>query len=174
MDGPSISKHFLVYCCKPFKKPGHDYDKKNLRTVNENLLRHYANLHVGDKLYDGCHKATIKLPVILTQQEGWYSDSSKSQDDLNVPEVPLTPEKIEVIEALNKCLSAIEETPIKRKRLTEKHYQETKMKKVTEAFRTKILNLSPSTSQPGAVKNYDNEIINQLKENFNDDYRQKC
>ncbi|GBM27760.1 hypothetical protein AVEN_244135-1, partial [Araneus ventricosus] len=159
---------FLVYCCNPFKKPGHGYHKKNLRTVNENLLRHNANLHVGNKLCDGCHKATLKLPVILTRQEGWHSDSSKSQDDLNVPEVPLTPEKIETIETLNKSLTAIEETPIKRKRLTEKHNPETKIKKVTEAFRKKLLNLSPSTSQPDTAKNYDNEIINQLKEKFND------
>ncbi|GBN26715.1 hypothetical protein AVEN_56151-1 [Araneus ventricosus] len=134
MDEPSTSKHFLVYCCNPIKKPGHDYHKKNLRIVNENLLRHNANLHVGDKLCDGCRKATIKLPVILTPQEGWYSDSSKSQDDLNVPEVPLTPEKIEAIEALNKSLTAIEETPIKRKCLTEKQYPETKIKKAMEAF----------------------------------------
>ncbi|GBM79391.1 hypothetical protein AVEN_32995-1 [Araneus ventricosus] len=121
MDEPSTSKHFLVYCCNPFKKPGRDYHKKNLRTVNENPLRYKANLHVGNKLCYGCRKATLKLPAILTQQEGWYSDSSKSQDDLNVPEVPSTLEKIEAIEALNKSLTAIEETPIKRKSLTEKH-----------------------------------------------------
>ncbi|GBL97431.1 hypothetical protein AVEN_170533-1 [Araneus ventricosus] len=154
---------FWYIVVTPFKKHGYDYHKKNLRTVNEYLLRYNANLHVGDKLCDGCHKATLKLPVILTQQEGWFSDSSKSQDDLNVPEVPLTSEKIEAIEALNKSLTAIEETPIKRK-----HYPETKIKKVMEAFRTKILNLSSSTSQPDTVKNHNNEIINQLKEKFND------
>lgn len=38
---------------------------------------------------------------------------------------------------------------------------------MTEAFRTKVLNLSPGTSDSDAVKNNDNEVINQLKEKFN-------
>lgn len=48
-----------------------------------------------------------------------------------------------------------------------KKYPDEKIKKVTEAFRTKVLNLSPGTSDSDAVKNNDNEVINQLKEKFN-------
>ncbi|KAF5276899.1 hypothetical protein FQA39_LY06450 [Lamprigera yunnana] len=122
---------------------GHDYHKKNLISVNKNILRHNANLHEGDKLYNECRKATLKLPDILTQYEGWYTDSSESQDALNISKVPLTPEKIEAIDTLHKSLTALQETPIKRKRLTVKYYPETKIKKVPEAFRTKMLNLTP-------------------------------
>ena len=38
---------------------------------------------------------------------------------------------------------------------------------MTEAFRTKVLNLSPGTSDSDAIQNNDNEVINQLKEKFN-------
>ena len=38
---------------------------------------------------------------------------------------------------------------------------------MTESFQTKVLNLSPGTSDSDAVKNNDNEVINQLKEKFN-------
>lgn len=48
-----------------------------------------------------------------------------------------------------------------------KKYPDEKIKKVTEAFRTKVLNLSPGTSDSDAIKNNDNEVINQLKEKFN-------
>lgn len=173
MDEPSTSKNFLVYCCNPFKKPGHNYYKKNLRSINESILRHNAILHKGEKICDGCRKAVLKLPEIVTEQEDLHSDSSQSQYDLNLPEVPVpntlsTPEKIEAIEALNKSLTAMKETPIKKKRLTERKYPEAKIKKVTEALRTKILNVNPHTTDSDAAKNYYNEIINQLKEKFND------
>ena len=43
---PSTSKHlFMVFYCNPFKKPGHNYyKKKNLRTVNDNILKYNHNL----------------------------------------------------------------------------------------------------------------------------------
>lgn len=125
MGEPSQTKHFSVYCCNPFKKAGHYYYKKSLRPVNENVLKRNANLREGDKICCGCRKAVLKLPEIPTEQEELHSDSSESQYDLNVPEVQVqntcsTPEKVEAIEALNKSLAAIDETPIKRKRLSEK------------------------------------------------------
>lgn len=127
MDNTSTSKQFLVYCCNLFKKPDHNYYKKSLKSVNENILRHNADLYESKKICDGCRKVTLKLPGISTQQESWHSDSSESQDDFNVPEVPSTLEKIELIKALNKSLNDIEKKLIKRKRLTEKHYPETKI-----------------------------------------------
>lgn len=172
MDEPSTStsKHFTVYCCNPFKKPDHNYYRKNLRSVNENILRRNANLHKCDKICDGCRKAVLKLPEILTE-ESLHSDSLESQD-LNVPEiyVPVelsTPQKKETIESLNRSLIAMEETPIKTKRLIEKKYPEAKIKKVTDALRTKVLNLNPGSSSSDSTEYFDSEIIKQLKEKFN-------
>lgn len=82
----STSKHFTVHCCNPFKKPDHNYYRKNLRSVNENILRRNANLHKCDKICDGCRKAVLKLPEISTE-ESLNSDSSESEDYLSVPEI---------------------------------------------------------------------------------------
>lgn len=167
----STSKHFTVYCCNPFKKPDHNYYRKNLRSVNENILKRNVNLNKCDKICDGCRKAVLKLPENLTE-ETLHSDSSDSQDDLNVPEIHVpvelsTPQKKEAIESLNRSLIAIEETPIKTKRLTEKKYPEAKIQKVTDAFRTKILDLNPCSSSFDSAECFDCEIIKQLKEKFN-------
>lgn len=113
----------------------------------------------------------LKLPEIVTE-ESLHSESSESQEDLNVPEIHVpvevsTPQKKEAIESLNRSLIAIEETPIKTKRLSEKKYPEAKIKKVTDAFRTKVLNLNPSSSSSDSAEYVDSEIIKQLKEKFN-------
>lgn len=147
-----------VYCCNPFKKLGHDYHKKNLRTVNENILKRHERIVVGDKICDNCRKAVMQLRF---EEEETEPEGAYRREEVGL--LVSTPEKEQAIESLNDSLGLIDETPVKKKRLSEKKYPEKKLKKVTEALRIKILGLSPEHSdQP----NYDSEIINQLKEKF--------
>lgn len=151
-----------VYCCNPFNKLGHDYHKKNLRTVNDNILKRHSEIVAGNKICDNCRKAVLQLPV----EHGISQELETEQEDGTEREQFLlsTPEKDHAIESLNESLGLIDETPVKKCRLSEKKYPENKLKTVSEAFRTKILGLSPENPvQP----NYDSEIISQLKEKFN-------
>lgn len=144
-----------VYCCNPFKQLGHDYHKKNVRTVNDNIVKRHKDIVEGDKICDSCRKAVLKLPEITFEPE-----DVEEEDEFNLS----TPEKLEAIEVLNTSLTLIDETPVKKKRLNEKKYPENKIKKITEAFRTKILGLS--AEETVQAPNYDSEIISQLKEKF--------
>lgn len=153
-----------VYCSNPFKHSGHKYHKKNLRTVNDNLLKRHGGIVAGDKICDSCRKAILKLPLQEPETESEQPETESEQTNEREELLLSTPEKEQAIESLNESLSLIDETPVKKKRLTEKKYPENKLKKVTEAFRTKILGLSPDNP---VEANYDSEIINQLKEKFN-------
>lgn len=57
-----------------------------MTSVNESTWRCNANLHKCDEIWDGCHKAALKLPKILTE-DSLHSDSSESRDRFNVAEV---------------------------------------------------------------------------------------
>lgn len=72
---------------------------------------------------------------------------------MNVDEVEkeglqlLSPEKNEAIESLNINLSISylsNETPVKKKWLSEKKYRNKKLRKVTETLRTNMLGLNPA------------------------------
>lgn len=65
---------------------------------------------------------------------------------------------------MDDAANCFSETPIKKKHLSEKKYPE-KMFKVTEAFRTKLTNLSPHS--PEEIRNSGAKIINTFEENFN-------
>lgn len=153
---------FQVYCCNPLKKSNHDYFKKSLRPVNENIVSRSNTIKLGDRICDSCRKAILKLPK-LDEVEEWQSDSD-NDNNVETREIS-TPQKEEAIDTVNISLVAIDETPIKKKRLTEKKYPEEKLKKVSEAFRTKLMSLSPC-SQIEEKPDIGREMINQLKEKF--------
>lgn len=124
------------------------------------MTQHVVFLYV---VCDSCRKAVLKLVPALSLEP----EKSLNNEAVEIEEgfQLLTPEKSQAIETLNTSLSLIDETPVKRKRLSEKKYPEIKFKKVTEAFRTKLLGLSPEN--PIQTINNGQEIINQLKEKFN-------
>src|SRR5215469_1740888 len=162
MDEASTSNiNNSIYFCNPFKHAGHHYHRKSLRNVNENILKRHEDIVKGDKICDGCRKSVLKLPELnLESQYNIVADDVEMEEKFEI----LTPEKTQAIETLNISLSLLDETSIKKKCLNEKKYPENKLKKVSEAFRTKILCLNPETTiQP----NDESEIVNQLKERFN-------
>lgn len=124
-SSPSTSSVYAaVYCCNPLRKPDHNYFKKNLRPVSKNLLLQNKSLKPDDKICDSCRKAFIKCLSLAPEHCSSASDSSDSNEYAQgIPgeniEI-LTPEKNEAIEAFNRSLQSLDETPIKKKRLNEK------------------------------------------------------
>lgn len=95
---------FQVYCCNPLKKSNHDYFKKSLRPVNENIVSRSNTIKLGDRICDGCRKAILKLPKLE------YEDNDNNVETIEIS----TPQKEEAIDAVNRSLVAIDETPIKK------------------------------------------------------------
>lgn len=96
--------------------------KKNLRIVNENILKCHEGIAAGDKICDNCRKAVLQLPLQKPETE---LEGTNLREELFVS----TPEKEHAIESLNESLGLIDETPVKKKRLSEKRYPENKFKK---------------------------------------------
>ena len=77
-----------------------------------------------------------------------------------------TPEKDEALNALNRSLIALSESPIQKRQLFEKKYPQEKFKKATTVFKSKVLNMDSDPEQDTIPLSSDCEIINQLKEKF--------
>lgn len=164
MDKPSTSR-LSIYCCNPFKKPGHFNYKKNVRPVSKHLLQETTLLNLGDKICDTCRKAIYVQPsaaegqsLVSVESSGLATGNSDSSESDEVFE------KNEALVSLNTSLQCVGESPIKRKRLLEKKYAKTKLIKAAEAIGSKILGVPPEKtihSGPGQ-----DEIVNQLKEKF--------
>lgn len=163
MTEAGTSKIISLYCCNPFKKLGHNYYKKNLRTVNNNVSKHHKEIIEGYKICDTCRKAVLRLPLVSSDYKD-SSDEALSESD-HETEIS-TPEKSKAIEILNESLGVIDETPIKKIRLSEKKYPQTKLTKITEALGTQLFGLSSEKSYDSKKLDYDSEIITRLKEKF--------
>lgn len=155
MTDAGTSKVISLYCCNPFKKPGHNYYKKNLRTVNNNISKHHKELIEGYKICDTCRKAVLRLPFVSSDKDS--SDEALSETDHEAQ--ISTPEKSKAIAILNESLGVIDETPIKKIRLSEKKYPQTKLTKITEVLGTQLFGLCSEKSYDPKKLDYDSEII---------------
>lgn len=170
-NGASLDSSFKispVYCANPLKKPGHDQHRKNLRTVTQNILMHHKDLVDNDKLCDSCRKAVLRLPLVnLETEESCFSSETGDEVPSSSESFPIsTPQREEALESFNEGLAAIDESPVKKKRLSEKNYPEAKFKKVTDALKTKILGLDSTERDSSTEQDNYQEIIRQLKQKF--------
>lgn len=154
-----------LFCCNPLKKPGHNYMKKGIRVVSKNLLGKIASLNSGDKLCDCCRK---ELLASIKQDETKCVAGSDDSDKVETVHKLCSPEKTEALEALNKSLMCLNETPVKKKKLGDRKYSEGKLQRASTAIRSKLLDIDSSPETENAeVAASAMEIIDQLKEEFN-------
>ena len=129
-----------MYCCNPFEKSSHNSFKKNLRNVSKNLVQTFTFLKQGYKICDTCRK---QLVASAKKRHKLETSSDKECQQL----YPLcTPEK-DALNALNRSLIALSESPIQKRRLCENKYPQEKFKKATAVFKSKVLNMDSDPEQ---------------------------
>ena len=172
MDSPGLKKIIYVICCNPFKESGLSNVRKNLRNILPWMIKKNSNLSEGNKICDKCRKKLKSLPSSESEEESEVAipgtskasdeqydiDNSNEQNSL-IPEC----ERETAISVLNLSLQSINETPIKKKRLSEKKYPKSKFKKISKALKQKVMNISDSDLSPDTTES---DIISQLKEKF--------
>lgn len=147
--------NFNIYCCNPFEKKGHN-TIKNLRPVQDWMLHIKPSITPEMKICDSCRKQLSKEKKMLEAEDLDVPGTSTIDEDFTNPE--------ESLHYLNKSLSNIEESPIKKKRMLSPSYCKVKlgkaMKKLTHELVGKTAIEDPAKDDP------DTEILLQLKEKF--------
>jgi hypothetical protein len=72
------------------------------------------------------------------------------------------------MQSLNESLQSFGKSPIKKKRLDEGKYPTSKMKIIEKAVKTRILDIPKSVNSSAVSPSPDDEILRQLKKNFQD------
>lgn len=153
-------------CCNPFKEPNHTAVRKNLRNILPWMIKVNPLLSEGHKICDKCRKKMVKDSKVSEASTSRISPVEEikvqSDSDHQQAEIP-DYENEAAICSLNESLQSIGETPIKKKRLSERKYPKTKFKKVSKVLKEKILQFSDSDS---STESPEMEMLTQLKEKF--------
>nr|CAD7568138.1 unnamed protein product [Timema californicum] len=121
-----------------------------------------SKIKSGDKICDSCRKL---LSNSVNKDQSTEPPSDDTDDD-SPQEINISsPEKADALACLNRSLIAINESPIKKHRLLEKIYPAEKLKRVSEAFKFKVLETS-DTSDSLETPSPGDEILLQMKEKF--------
>jgi hypothetical protein len=100
--------------------------------------------------------------------------SNKQEDDDSNSDKTEQFAKITAMQSLNESLPSIGESPIKKKRLGEGKYPTSKMKRIENAVKARILNIPENVNSSAVSPLPDAEILKQLKEKFQYSVTSKC
>ncbi|KAL1488234.1 hypothetical protein ABEB36_015189 [Hypothenemus hampei] len=148
-------------CFNPFNLINHSKRTLKLRKVNENQLR-AINLRITteslqQRICDSCrlriqkikkenedknkndHVETPENKEETSNEESDAKTGSGETSGLSGESAKLVNDRVE---HLNKGLSFIGSSPIKKRKLTQKKYSEEKVKKITEVIKKKVFNIT--------------------------------
>lgn len=148
-------------CCNPFNKANHSSKQKGLRPVLEWMTNKLPTLPIDGKICDICRRELGKLQEFIEEEKQEVIQSGPSNEpDSTIEEL----DKELALSSLNESLHNLGESPVEKKRLSQKKYPKEKMKRVEKAFKRKLLYIpSEESSNEGAAEE---EVIVQLKEKF--------
>ena len=154
-------------CCNPFKKPGHNVQKKSLRSITSKMCTMYPEygLTPDSRICDNCRKQlakkTTSAPLPSVENDPISSSSSTSITSPEITELHVQDDEIERLESLktvSKCLEKLGETPMTMRKIRSKKYAKNKLSKITEKMDKIFIDECKSGD--------DQEIVLQLKEKF--------
>lgn len=176
-------RNFDKICCNPFGGEHKKIPKSKIndcRKISKEYAKKYQslNLEEGKYICSTCRKNIPahedKNPELLEHES--FNDNNSTSDDIDSTEIESCEvdtylDKETELQVLNKSLSMIGESPIKKQKLDKgKYYAASKAKKIQGTLSKKLNLFSPSfedtsqasTSNSGA----DSEMIMQFKEKF--------
>lgn len=166
---------FGKVCCNPFQKDQHKKQKAGVRKVSQSLRKRFPKYLKGLYICSLCRRTLIEQAKSVTVQKKNAincDDSAMNKvasDDDNFSENDSEGFSKEIMEDanrdiaffyLNKCLEALNQSPIEFKTKFSKYKKEEILNNLNAIFRENLFNLE-NTSNDGA------EILNHLKEIYN-------
>lgn len=163
------------YCCDPFGRHKKKISK-SLRFLTKKLIAGNSNpklnLTTKHKVCPTCRGQLAKAELAKSAECERDSSSNGSQAVFSAESMTdCSPKNDYELKNINSSLATLSETPLKRYRLSQSsHYKKKKFKKVSVAVKRKIELVSgaPFSSESDLDDKTESEILQQLKEKFNE------
>lgn len=170
-EASQFSRQYSL-CCDPFKC--HKQRKtQGLRKISAQLviLHPSLGLQIGDKVCTTCRKKLSSLPITGKTEETYSQQETAESTGVsgNESEGFVPPPEHELL-VLNSSLSVLGESPVMKKKLSSSaKYAQNKLAKVHKTVKKRLKMIAESTGseeEEEMMKDYESEIISQLKEKF--------